>query len=560
MRHEVAVRATVTDAGIKIKSQTRGFCCPEVVHKPQGLYSILGGCFLSCCAPLGVNDAELSLDPDNSTFSMDEDIAEAPTVSDTIPFGRILGARYRDSSANSQTHETEGLLHGIGHQRYIDLTYACMKDHHVVPCTVPLQIDYVPMAHENPDLVELIIEKSYQNVKRNRSILVIINPHGGKGKAMHIFKKRIEPILIASECSFELMETKYSRHATDIAREIDLEEFDTIACASGDGVPYEVINGLYMREDKVDAFNKITVTQLPCGSGNAMSISCHWTDNPSFAALCLVKSVESRIDLMLCTQPDSEDPEPKLSFLSQTYGVIAESDINTEFIRWMGPLRFDIGVAFNVLQKKCYPCDIYVKYAAQSKRELSVHYTKNKTTQYLEFENLITETDTESSDSGIPVENITEENLRIKYPVEDGIPNDWVKLDDEIGNNLSVFYTGKMPYVAANTKFFPAALPADGTFDMIIMKANLPVAKSFPILLSIDKGEHVLDSEVIHSKVLAYKIIPKIENSLISIDGERFPCKPLQVEVLPKLCKTLLRNGKYIDTDFDMLCADTKLP
>lgn len=25
MRHEVAVRATVTDAGIKIKSQTRGF-------------------------------------------------------------------------------------------------------------------------------------------------------------------------------------------------------------------------------------------------------------------------------------------------------------------------------------------------------------------------------------------------------------------------------------------------------------------------------------------------------------------------------------------------------
>lgn len=117
-----------------------------------------------------------------------------------------------------------------------------------------------------------------------------------------------------SGCKIEIAYTKYARHAIDIAKDLDISKYDTIACASGDGIPYEVINGLYRRPDRVDAFNKLAVTQLPCGSGNAMSISCHWTNNPSYAALCLVKSIETRIDLMCCSQPSYMNEWPRLSF------------------------------------------------------------------------------------------------------------------------------------------------------------------------------------------------------------------------------------------------------
>ena len=321
------------------------------------------------------------------------------------------------------------------------------------------------------------------------------------------------------------------------------------------------MNGLYRRPDRVKAFNKLAITQIPCGSGNAMSVSCHWTNNPSYATLCLIKSIEVRVDVMLCSQPSYVDQFPKLSFLSQTYGVIAESDINTESFRWMGSARFELGVAFNILQRKKYPCDIYVKYAAKSKNELKSRYLKHKTRESLRFQDELEEQQQGQLYGVIDGEagyvpdpgSVTEEDFHIKYPFHEGVPNDWEKVDSNITDNLGIFYTGKMPYVAADTKFFPAALPCDGAIDMVITDSRTPFTRMAPILLALDRGSHVLQPEVIHSKILAYKLVPKLTNGLIAVDGEKFPLEPIQVEIMPRLCKTLLRNGVFVDTDFDSM-------
>ncbi|CAI4035172.1 hypothetical protein SMKI_12G3170 [Saccharomyces mikatae IFO 1815] len=474
--------------------------------------------------------------------------------------------------------------------KLVEVIFARPRRHDVVPKRVSLLIDYKPHPsphlNEDGDLVEEILKRSYKNTRRNKSIFVIINPFGGKGKAKKLFMTKAKPLLLASQCSIEVVYTKYPGHAIEIAREMDIDQYDTIACASGDGIPHEVINGLYRRPDHVKAFNKLAITEIPCGSGNAMSVSCHWTNNPSYSTLCLIKSIETKIDLMCCSQPSYAKKHPKLSFLSQTYGLIAETDINTEFIRWMGPARFELGVAFNIIQKKRYPCDIYVKYAAKSKNELKTHYLEYKNKGSLEYQHIamnkcnedrdnynyendqeIDDGDDEESDDGVEeddhsvlcnsidpsTDQIKEENFKIKYPLDDGVPSDWERLDPNISNNLGIFYTGKMPYVAADTKFFPAALPSDGTMDMVITDARTSLTRMAPILLGLDKGSHVLQPEVLHSKILAYKIIPKLTNGLFSVDGEKFPLEPLQVEIMPRLCKTLLRNGRYVDTDFDSM-------
>ncbi|CAI4951893.1 ATV_HP_G0017560.mRNA.1.CDS.1 [Saccharomyces cerevisiae] len=474
--------------------------------------------------------------------------------------------------------------------KLVEVIFARPRRHDVVPKRVSLYIDYKPHSSshlkEEDDLVEEILKRSYKNTRRNKSIFVIINPFGGKGKAKKLFMTKAKPLLLASRCSIEVVYTKYPGHAIEIAREMDIDKYDTIACASGDGIPHEVINGLYQRPDHVKAFNNIAITEIPCGSGNAMSVSCHWTNNPSYSTLCLIKSIETRIDLMCCSQPSYAREHPKLSFLSQTYGLIAETDINTEFIRWMGPARFELGVAFNIIQKKKYPCEIYVKYAAKSKNELKNHYLEHKNKGSLEFQHITMNKDNEDCDNynyeneyetenedededadaddedshlisrdlaDSSADQIKEEDFKIKYPLDEGIPSDWERLDPNISNNLGIFYTGKMPYVAADTKFFPAALPSDGTMDMVITDARTSLTRMAPILLGLDKGSHVLQPEVLHSKILAYKIIPKLGNGLFSVDGEKFPLEPLQVEIMPRLCKTLLRNGRYVDTDFDSM-------
>lgn len=572
---------------------------------------------ISCVTCLSDNNSVEHRNRRHSNHSTDtagllnEDLEEIPyssvngklMVNTVIPYGRILYAKYlenpygyRDSSSNGSANEETGIspqledpatgnppasqtksgddvvgaqtLNGDDNRdssapgadvedddnyQLIEITFAKPRRHDVVPKRLTLLISHYSTSPET-NVVEEIMGRSYKNAKSNRSILVIINPHGGQGKAKKLFMTKCRPILLASRCSIEIAYTKYGRHAIDIAREVDISKYDTIACASGDGIPYEVINGLYQRTDRAAAFNTLSITQLPCGSGNAMSVSCHWTSNPSYAALSLVKSVESRIDLMCCSQPSYFEEFPRLSFLSQCYGVIAESDINTEFIRWLGPTRFELGVAFNVIQRKKYPCDVWVKYAAKTKDDLKVHYLEHKRKRRRELE--------EEYDDNSQLEEVisrdsdfvtTEDDFKLKFPYDHGVPGDWEKLDSSLTDNLGIFYTGKMPYMAADAKFFPAALPNDGAIDLMMTDARTPVTRIAPILLALDKGTHVLQPEVIHTKILAYKIVPKVQSSLFSVDGERFPLEPLQVEVLPKICKTLLRNGTYVDTEFETM-------
>ncbi|KAG0654798.1 hypothetical protein C6P45_003271 [Maudiozyma exigua] len=530
-----------------------------------------------------------------------------------ISYDRILNAETVENEDKIKKLPIQ--MSRLPNQHIIQITFAKPTRHDVKPKSLTLMIANDGTKEE---VIEDILSKSYRNSKRNRRVLVIINPFGGKKNAKKIFKKKAKPLLLASNFKVDVAYTKYPCHAVDIVKKMDITKYDTIACASGDGIPHEVINGLFQRPDRVDAFNKLAITEIPCGSGNAMSVSCHWTNNPSYATLFLIKAVEKRIDIMCCNQPSTRSTYPRLSFLSQTYGIIAESDINTEFIRWMGPARFELGVAFNILQRKKYPCDVYVKYHAKSKNELKSHYLKYKkkmedsNIEILEKPELIEpeiryigEDDTASDDTSISnssrsnldltneitlqtesesnEENInnyvTESDFEVRYKYEDGVPEDWERIDPNITNNLGIFYSGKMPYVAADTKFFPAALPADGCMDMVITDSRTPVTRMVPILLALDKGSHVLQPEVLHSKIVAYRLIPKKSdkeihtssskettpdsddsyedysspNGLYSIDGEKFPLEPLQVEIMPKLCKTLLRDGKYVDTQFDKM-------
>lgn len=569
--------AILTNDGILLKTQapTTNLYGSESESGSNGTsIPFIGGCFTCLDSDLDNDPSAMGLLPN---FTV-------------IPFRRILNARFISDSDpedndNSSNTELENPFENVNKNNFtesykklnslVELTFVVPKNGDIIPKKISLSIQTIPTVEgssnnrknnennengidnnnadtdETENVVESILRKSFKGIKRDKSILVVINPHGGRGKAKKLYETKCNPILAATECKIDIAYTKYSCHAMDIARDLDISKYDTIACASGDGIPYEIINGLYQRPDRVDAFNRLTITQLPCGSGNAMSISCHWTNNPSYATLCLVKSIESRIDIMCCSQKSYVDQFPRLSFLSQTYGVIAESDINTEFMRWMGPSRFELGVAFTVLQGRKYPCDLYVKYAIKNKDDIHIHYIEHKNRTTLLFDQDI---DINQPRNQFATDNdITEDSFKLKYNLDDNIPSDWEKVDTDITNNLQIFYTGKMPYMANETKFFPAALPSDGTFDMVITDSRTPLTKITPILLSLDKGTHVLQPEVIHAKVLAYRLVPKIENGLFSVDGENFPLETLQVEILPGLVKTLLVDGSYIDSEFDSM-------
>ncbi|RLV94545.1 Sphingoid long chain base kinase 4 [Spathaspora sp. JA1] len=410
--------------------------------------------------------------------------------------------------------------------------------------TLDIQVsNYESKPHEK--LSQYILDKAYTNHIIRPSVLVLINPHGGQGKANKIYQQEIHPILKAARAKVVFEETRYPTHATDIAKELDVSKYDIIACCSGDGIPHEVINGFYAREDHgVDAFNNIAVTQLPCGSGNALSLSTHGSNNAGLATFQMLKAKRTKLDLMAVTQGVGSSKQVRLSFLTQCYGIIADSDIGTEHLRWMGPIRFQLGIVQKVFSGAKYPCELYVNFLTKDKQEILNHVETHH--------QLRRRSDSDEEQEELPV--VTEENIKISGPeLDEPVPENWVKIAQDVTDKLNILYVGKMPYISDSAQFFPAALPNDGSMDMVMTDSNATIMETTSIMLSVEQGTHVHNDKVKHAKVLGYRLIPKVRDTTkhyISVDGEEFPFEPLQVEILPGVLTGLLQDGAYVETCF----------
>lgn len=269
---------------------------------------------------------------------------------------------------------------------------------------------------------------SYLGSKQAKMAKVLLNPVSGQGKAKSLFSKKIEPLLRAAKCSLDVVETEKRGDGITIMKELDIDSYDMVVICSGDGLAHEAFNGLGKRVDAMKALKRIPIAHLPCGSGNGLSHNLNGTGEPSLATLAVIKGIPKPIDLISVTQGDKRI----LSFLSQSTGIGAESDIATENLRWMGAARFKLGFVARILSKKIYPADIALKIAIDDKSSILAHYqnTVAKLTDEYKEQKATSES---SSDYTLP---------QLKYgTVNDRLPEDWVVIRCD---NIGTFYSGNV--------------------------------------------------------------------------------------------------------------------
>lgn len=373
--------------------------------------------------------------------------------------------------------------------------------------------------------IEKLLQRSYGASQRQKHIKVLVNPFGGRGFAQKMYHEHIAPIFAAARCELDVEKTQYNGHGVEIGQNLDIEKYDLVACCSGDGIPHEVWNGLGKRSDAARALNKVAVAQLPCGSGNALSLNLNGTNSPSLAAVAVVKGLRTPLDLLSVTQGDRRI----LSFLSQSLGIVAECDLATEHLRWMGSARFTWGIVVRILQKTVYPADIAVKVEYDNKNSIREAYR----TEASKPPRGRDDRPIPASDVGLP---------DLKYgTVNDPLPAGWELVPHD---NLGNFYAGNLAYMSSDTNFFPAALPSDGCMDLVRVRGDLSRHAAINTMLAVEKNEFFDMPHVDYQKISAYRIIPKHQSSgYISIDGERVPFEPLQVEVHSGLGTVLSKSG-----------------
>ncbi|XP_067170434.1 sphingosine kinase 2-like [Apteryx mantelli] len=194
---------------------------------------------------------------------------------------------------------------------------------------------------------------------RPRRLLLLLNPFGGRGRALQWCQSHVLPMMAEAGISFNLVQTERANHARELVTGISLAEWDGIVTLSGDGLLFEVVNGLMERRDWAAAL-RMPLGILPCGSGNALAgaVNFHAGLPPALGvellqncAVLLCHGALSPLDLVSVTTASGARC---FSFLSVAWGFVSDVDIESEKYRHMGAARFTLGTAVRLAALHTY--------------------------------------------------------------------------------------------------------------------------------------------------------------------------------------------------------------
>lgn len=73
---------------------------------------------------------------------------------------------------------------------------------------------------------------------------MLVNPVGGKGGAVELYKTQVAPILQQASIESEVVVTEFHFHGREIAAKMPLNSYDCVVAVGGDGMLFEILQGL----------------------------------------------------------------------------------------------------------------------------------------------------------------------------------------------------------------------------------------------------------------------------------------------------------------------------
>ncbi|XP_017011131.2 sphingosine kinase 1 [Drosophila takahashii] len=196
-----------------------------------------------------------------------------------------------------------------------------------------------------------------------KPLLILLNPKSGSGKGRELFQKQVAPLLSEAEAQYDLQITTHPQYAKEFVRTRRdlLERYSGIVVASGDGLFYEVLNGLMERLDWRRACRELPLGIIPCGSGNGLAKSvAHHCNEPYepkpilHATLTCIAGKSTPMDVVRVELAPRDKHYVMYSFLSVGWGLIADIDIESERLRSIGAQRFTLWAIKRLITLRTY--------------------------------------------------------------------------------------------------------------------------------------------------------------------------------------------------------------
>uniref|UniRef100_G3PGS0 sphingosine kinase n=1 Tax=Gasterosteus aculeatus aculeatus TaxID=481459 RepID=G3PGS0_GASAC len=348
----------------------------------------------------------------------------------------------------------------------------------------------------------------YGRVRRPCRVMILVNPHSGRGQALQRFTGRVQGMLTEAAVPYTLVITEHQNHARELARKADLSQWDALVIMSGDGLLFEVINGLMEREDWQEAI-RTPLGILPGGSGNALAASVHhysggggsppaWNEELLLSCgFLLCKGLVVSMDLV---SVHLSSRQRLFSFLSLAWGFVADVDAESEKYRHVGAVRFLMGTLARLASLTVYRGRLAYLPAAEAPKTAEAR---------------------SQDDSLLP-------------GPDQPVPESWTVVREEDFVLVLAIYQS---HLAEDLRAAPGATADDGVIHLFYVTAGISRPALLRLFLAMEKGGHLACGcpHLVYEKVRALRLEPVSPQGRITVDGETVEYGPVQAQVHPGL-------------------------
>ncbi|KAI3353035.1 hypothetical protein L3Q82_019607 [Scortum barcoo] len=390
-------------------------------------------------------------------------------------------------------------------------------------------------------------------------MMLLVNPQSGKGQALTLYNNHIQRMLNEAGIPHTLVITELAEPRPRAGEgETDLSQWDALVIMSGDGLLFEVINGLLERPDWEEAI-RIPLGILPGGSGNALAASIHHYAGASpvsseelliSCGFLLCKGLVSHMDLVSIHVSSS----PRLfSFLSLAWGFVADVDIESEKYRHVGAARFTVGTLVRLASLRVYKGKLAYLPAAEEglgnkvtqqcsnqassqgpvsllRRPSRDSPCQNTFHNSCHSNNSFKVRRTEGTPSLSATKALTGPPNTLLLPLDQPLPSDWVVVQEEDFVLVLAMYQS---HLAEDLLAAPDATLDDGVIHLFYVRAGISRTSLLKLFLAMEKGAHLATNcqHLVHTKVRALRLEPHSPKGIITVDGEVVEYGPVQAEV-----------------------------
>ncbi|XP_066515228.1 sphingosine kinase 1-like isoform X2 [Hoplias malabaricus] len=361
---------------------------------------------------------------------------------------------------------------------------------------------------------------------------------------------------------YTLIITERQNHARELVREADLSQWDAVAIMSGDGLLFEVVNGLMEREDWEKAI-KTPLGVLPGGSGNAVAASIHHycglqpmsgEDLLVSCGFMLCKGLVSHLDL---TSVHTASNQRLFSFLSLAWGFVADVDIESEKYRHVGAARFTVGTLVRLASLRVYQGQLSYLPAEDSGSFSSPEESVESLNDVSQQISTSSECSDDSPCTNHSLHNCCNSNNALKpkrtnqspvsvlgppdsllVPLDQPVPAHWTVVSEEDFVLVLAMYQS---HLAEDLIAAPASRLDDGIIHLIYVKAGISRAALLHLFLAMEKGTHLSINcpYVVYVKARALRIVPYSPKGTITVDGELVEYGPVQAQIHSSLARLI---------------------